>query len=50
MRPARRTADHRKRGRRATVVLAPVTARAIDDYLAGRETGPLVLTAGDRRS
>jgi integrase/recombinase XerD len=39
----------RKGSRRATVVLAPVTARAIDDYLAGREAGPLFITAGERR-
>jgi integrase/recombinase XerD len=39
----------RKGGRRATVVLAPVTARAIDDYLGGRESGPLFITAGGRR-
>jgi integrase/recombinase XerD len=38
----------RKGGRRATVVLAPVTARALDDYLDGRESGPLFVTAGDR--
>jgi integrase/recombinase XerD len=39
----------RKGGRRATVVLAPITARAIDDYLGGRESGPLFITAGGRR-
>lgn len=39
----------RKGSRRATVVLAPVTARALDDYLAGRESGPLFVTAGGRR-
>ena len=39
----------RKGGRRATVVLAPVTARALHDYLAGRDTGPLFITAGGRR-
>jgi integrase/recombinase XerD len=38
-----------KGGRRATVVLAPVTARAIDDYLGGRGSGPLFVTAGGRR-
>lgn len=36
-------------GRRATVALAPVTARALDDYLAGRTTGPLFATATARR-
>jgi integrase/recombinase XerD len=39
----------RKGGRRATVVLAPVTARALDDYLTGRDTGPLFITGGGRR-
>jgi site-specific recombinase XerD len=39
----------RKGGRRATVVLAPVTARALDDYLDGRATGPLFVTASGRR-
>jgi integrase/recombinase XerD len=39
----------RKGGRRATVVLAPVTVRAIDNYLDGRDTGPLFVTAGGRR-
>src|SRR5664280_1138273 len=39
----------RKGGRRATVVLAPVTARALDDYLTGRDTGRLFITGGGRR-
>ncbi len=39
----------RKGGRRATIALAPVTARALDDYLAGRTTGPLFTTATARR-
>jgi integrase/recombinase XerD len=39
----------RKGGRRATVVLAPVTARALDDELAGRTDGPLFMTATGRR-
>ena len=39
----------RKGGRRATVALAPVTARALDDYLAGRTAGPLFTTATARR-
>jgi integrase/recombinase XerD len=39
----------RKGGRRATVALAPVTASALDDYLAGRTTGPLFTTATARR-
>jgi integrase/recombinase XerD len=39
----------RKGGRRATVALAPVTARALDDYLAARTTGPLFATATARR-
>ena len=39
----------RKGYRRATVVLAPVTARALHDYLAGRDTGPLFITSGGRR-
>src|SRR5664279_4999109 len=39
----------RNGGRRATVVLAPVTARALDDYLTGRETGRLFITGGGRR-
>jgi integrase/recombinase XerD len=39
----------RKGGRRATVALAPVTARALDGYLAGRTTGPLFTTATGRR-
>jgi site-specific recombinase XerD len=38
-----------KGGRRATVVLAPVTARALDDYLDGRADGPLFVTASGRR-
>ncbi len=38
-----------KGGRRATVALAPVTARALDDYLAGRTIGPLFTTATGRR-
>jgi integrase/recombinase XerD len=38
----------RKGGRRATVVLAPVTARVLDDYLAGRTSGPLFTTATGR--
>jgi integrase/recombinase XerD len=39
----------RKGSRRATVVLAPVTARALDDYLGGRDDGPLFVTVGGRR-
>jgi integrase/recombinase XerD len=39
----------RKGGRRATVVLAPVTARALDEYLDGRDSGPLFVTASGRR-
>jgi site-specific recombinase XerD len=39
----------RKGSRRATVVLAPVTARALDDYLGDRDSGPLFITAGGRR-
>jgi site-specific recombinase XerD len=39
----------RKGGQRATVVLAPVTARALNDYLAGRTAGPLFTTATARR-
>jgi integrase/recombinase XerD len=39
----------RKGSRRAIVVLAPVTARAIDDYLAGRDSGPLFVTWGGCR-
>jgi integrase/recombinase XerD len=39
----------RKGGRRAMVALAPVTARALDDHLAGRTTGPLFTTATGRR-
>ncbi len=39
----------RKGGRRATVALAPVTASVLDDYLAGRTTGPLFTTATARR-
>jgi integrase/recombinase XerD len=39
----------RKGARRATVVLAPVTARALDDYLGDRQSGPLFITAGGRR-
>lgn len=39
----------RKGGRRATVVLAPVTARTLDDYLGDRDSGPLFVTAGGRR-
>jgi integrase/recombinase XerD len=35
----------RKGSRRATVVLAPVTARALDDYLGDRDSGPLFITA-----
>jgi integrase/recombinase XerD len=35
----------RKGGRRATVVLAPVTARALDSYIGWRDSGPLFLTA-----
>jgi integrase/recombinase XerD len=38
-----------KGGRRATVVLAPVTARALDGYLDGREAGPLFVNDGGRR-
>lgn len=39
----------RKGARRATVVLAPVTARALDDYLGERDSGPLFITAGAKR-
>jgi integrase/recombinase XerD len=39
----------RKGSRQATVVLAPVTARALDDYLSDRNSGPLFITAGGRR-
>jgi integrase/recombinase XerD len=39
----------RKGGRRAIVVLAPVTARALDDYLDGRDSGLLFVTVGGRR-
>ena len=39
----------RKGGRRATVVLAPVTARALEDYLGDRDSGPLFITRGGRR-
>jgi integrase/recombinase XerD len=39
----------RKGARRATVVLAPVTARALDDYLGERDSGPLFITGGAKR-
>lgn len=39
----------RKGGRRALVPLAPVTAEAIDEYLAGRSEGPLFVTRSGAR-
>jgi site-specific recombinase XerD len=39
----------RKGGKRATVPLAPRTAEAVDEYVAGRETGPLFTTATGNR-
>jgi integrase/recombinase XerD len=39
----------RKGARRATIVLAPVTAQALDDYPSERDSGPLFITAGAKR-
>ena len=39
----------RKGGKHATVPLAPRTADALDNYLAGRLTGPLFVTATGKR-
>jgi site-specific recombinase XerD len=39
----------RKGGKQATVPLAPRTADAIDNYLAGRDSGPLFVTATGKR-
>jgi site-specific recombinase XerD len=39
----------RKGGKRATVPLAPRTAEAVDEYVAGREYGPLFTTATGNR-
>jgi integrase len=40
---------HRKGGRVATAALAAPTARALDAYLAGRQTGPIFTTRTGRR-
>lgn len=39
----------RKGGRRATVVLAPVTVRALETYIDWRDSGPIFITEGERR-
>ncbi len=39
----------RKGGKTARVALAPPVVRALDEYLAGRDSGPIFLSASGRR-